>query len=235
MIARLAALVAAVSLLAACAPSGPSEITAQPSITPQASEPDVDPRDYTFRIRNRFCISAGTGSAVLIAPDVLVTNRHVVESATTVEAETWDGEAFTVKVARSNMISDLAIVELADPITDVTPASLGRNPEQGDAVSAVGYPRGGPITKTDGKVKGLVDGSDYGEVGQVIQFTAGIEPGSSGGPLIGEDGSVVGIVFAEDIRTSTPLAITVTALRRALEHPSANHETTDCFGDPTNG
>src|SRR5688572_8474314 len=49
--------------------------------------PVVDPRTYTVRIRSQTCEGLGVGSGFLIDPSTIVTNRHVVEGAETLEVD----------------------------------------------------------------------------------------------------------------------------------------------------
>ena len=65
---------------------------------------------------------------------------------------------------------------------------------------AVGYPLGGALTLTHGKVLGYLDGTRLGPSiafpGQVIEVSAPVKHGNSGGPLLDARGRLVGVVFA---------------------------------------
>ena len=67
-------------------------------------------------------------------------------------------------------------------------------------MTAVGYPLGGPLTLSPGKVIGYLDGNTLpGEIafdGKVMQLSTQIKHGNSGGPLLDSKGRVVGVIFA---------------------------------------
>jgi S1-C subfamily serine protease len=74
----------------------------------------------------------------------------------------------------------------------------GRGPRAGEAVVAIGFPLKGllgsdPIV-TSGTISAL---AGLGNDRRTIQITAPVQPGNSGGPLLGENGSVVGVVVAK--------------------------------------
>lgn len=67
-------------------------------------------------------------------------------------------------------------------------------------MTAVGYPLGGALTLTHGKVLGYLDGTKLDPSiafpGQVIEVSAPVKHGNSGGPLLDARGRLVGVVFA---------------------------------------
>jgi S1-C subfamily serine protease len=83
----------------------------------------------------------------------------------------------------------------------------------GDAVTAVGYPLGGPLTLSAGTVIDRVDGASLGIEGPVMRLTATVRPGNSGGPVLDRKGHVVGIVYAIERATGFGLAVPVDTLR----------------------
>jgi S1-C subfamily serine protease len=106
------------------------------------------------------------------------------------------------------------VVVLFDPDLDVALLSLDRrlgeparfaqdDPERGTVGAALGYPGGGGLTVIPAAVTGTYRaiGHDiYGENSvprQIIELRAAIDRGDSGGPLILEDGTIGGLVFAE--------------------------------------
>ncbi|WP_427383883.1 S1C family serine protease [Janibacter sp. G56] len=153
------------------------------------------------------------GSGVIIddAGHVL-TNNHVVSGAATVTVTLSDGRGYEAKVAGTDASTDLAVLTLVDPPSDLTPITLGDSDQLtvGDPVMAVGNPLGLSGTVTTGIVSALnrpvttqeeSQSNDpfaqqtQGEtvVTNAIQTSAAINPGNSGGALVDASGRLVGI------------------------------------------
>lgn len=175
-------------------------------------------REMTVRIRATGCGALGTGSGFAIGDGIIVTNRHVVESATRLSLNTWDGASVEAQLVGLDLTDDLALVQV-----DRQPASAGAlaaaDPVSGAAVTVVGYPLGGQQTFTDGEV---VDYArlDTTEGPRVLRVAAEIWPGNSGGPVLDDTGRVVGVVFAIERATDFALAVPVSQLRRMLARDS---------------
>lgn len=164
-------------------------------------------RESTLRVRAILCNGAGyaSGSGFAINENTLVTNRHVAENTSLLQLSTWDGRDYSVSIGSVSYLNDLAILRVTGNL--IEPLKIGSGIVEGQTVYAVGYPMGGAWTLTSGEVYDIVDGMEYGETGNVIRMTAGVEPGNSGGPLLDEIGNVVGVVFAQDLRNGLNLAI----------------------------
>jgi len=169
-------------------------------------------REATLRVRSIGCTAAGlgTGSAFVIDGNTLVTNRHVAEGTREIQLSTWDGRDFKVSVGSISHINDLAVLRIQETVKETF--TRGPSAEEGQTVHAVGYPLGDAWTLTSGEIYDIVDGDEYGETGKVIRMTAGVQPGNSGGPLLDDEGRVVGIVFAMDTRNGLALAISAERL-----------------------
>jgi S1-C subfamily serine protease len=166
----------------------------------------------TVRVRNVSCLGVGRGSGFAIASNVLVTNRHVLAGAETIEVSTWNGHTYEVASASVGVLGDLglAVVDGRLPLV----GEFGPPPEAGDLVTAVGYPRGGPLTLSEGAVVDRVAGARLDVEGPVVRLTARVQPGNSGGPLLDAKGRIAGIVYAIEIGSGFGLAIPVDTLRR---------------------
>ncbi len=184
---------------------------------------EVDPGAYTVRIRSQTCEGLGVGSGFLIDATTIVTNRHVVEGAETLEVETSEGEELTVEVANQGLLADLAVVRLAssmeDAMGDGTPhATLAPvNPEPGADIRAYGYPEGGALTVTEGEVEDYIADPLLGNLSKVIRSDVEIHPGNSGGPAIDDRNQVVGVVYAIEVATEASLIVPVDTLQRLLQ------------------
>ena len=137
--------------------------------------------------------STGTG-VVLTADGYLITNAHVVAGADKVQVACADNRVLDAALVGFDAREDLAVLKVeAD---DLTPAEFGDSSALrcGDPVAAIGDPLGYRSTITDGIVSALdrdveVDGTSM----VLIQTSAAINMGNSGGALINQYGQVVGI------------------------------------------
>jgi S1-C subfamily serine protease len=108
-----------------------------------------------------------------------------------------------------------------DPSQNVPTLSTSAVPP-GTQVWAAGYPEGDQLSVTPGIVIDYVDGTRYGESGQVMEISNTIQPGDSGSPLLDSEGRVVGVVFATETATGDGLAIPASTLSQYLKSPGSN-------------
>jgi serine protease Do len=141
----------------------------------------------------------GSGSAVVFTNEGhLLTNAHVVGSASHGEATYSDGEEASFQVIGVDPLSDLAVLKASDA---PPPATLGNADELvvGQLVVAVGSPLGLAGSVTAGVVSALgrslpvTRGQAQRVIEDVIQTDAALNPGNSGGALADSHGHVVGI------------------------------------------
>lgn len=136
----------------------------------------------------------GSGSGVVIRHAslgvVVATNCHVLGNATRAFIKDGDGEVVAADLAARDRPRDLCLLRPRQSLV-ATPAQLA-NPkdlEIGDRVYAIGTPRGFSLTLSDGLVSGF---RDLGGT-RLIQSTAPISNGSSGGGLFDGKGRLVGV------------------------------------------
>ncbi len=134
---------------------------------------------------------------------VIVTNYHVVEDATNISVTFSDGDAYAAAVLGSDAYSDLAVLSLNAPANEFEPLQIASSStlEVGDFVAAVGSPFGLEGSMTTGIVSQLgrtITESAAGNypIADMIQTSAPINSGNSGGPLLNDKGQVVGITTA---------------------------------------
>ena len=146
------------------------------------------------------CILPGSGSSgtgVVVSTDgYIVTNAHVVEDALSVQVILTGGTTLDASIVGIDKISDLAVLWVDHD--GLIPAELGDSNmlRVGDAVVAIGDPLGVALrgTMTDGIISGINrDMVMDGRTMTLIQTTAALNEGNSGGPLINCYGQVVGI------------------------------------------
>ena len=141
-----------------------------------------------------------SGSGFIIDPSgIAVTNNHVVTGAATLEVFVGGSdESVNARVLGVSECFDLAVLQLEGdgyPFFEFRDGAV----DPGLKVFAAGFPLGDPeYTLLDGIVaKAKADGdTNWASVDSVIEHTASIQPGNSGGPLIDESGQVVGINYA---------------------------------------
>jgi serine protease Do len=143
----------------------------------------------------------GTGSGVVLdTGGNILTNSHVVENAAKLTVTFSDGREFSAKVVGRDPDTDVAVVKLEKPPSNLVAARIGDSSkmEVGEWVLAIGSPLGLDQSVTAGIISGK------GRVGAHVQMSgrrmreylqtdAKINPGNSGGPLVNLDSEVVGI------------------------------------------
>ena len=135
------------------------------------------------------------GSGVIVDPSgIALTNAHVVERATDIEAVTADGKKHKAKLIGVDRRTDLAVLRLQGG-GPYPAASLGDSDtiKVGDWVLAIGSPFGLQQTVTAGIISAKGRSLGGGPFDDFLQTDAAINPGNSGGPLVNMSGEVVGI------------------------------------------
>jgi S1-C subfamily serine protease len=143
----------------------------------------------------------GTG-VVIIDNGTILTNLHVVHGARRIKVVFADGLESEADIVGLQPQHDLAVLKarkIPDDLQAATMRSTG-DLSPGDHVTAVGFPFGIGPSVSHGVVSGLRREfrSPEGQriLTNLIQFDAAANPGNSGGPLVTDDGEVVGIVTA---------------------------------------
>lgn len=137
---------------------------------------------------------AQTGTAFVVnAAGQLLTAAHVVRNCTLLEAQK-DGETFPVTSVASSDLLDLAVLDSGRPATSVLPFREGNTLVLGESVTNVGYPLSGLLATTPNVTRGNVSARAglKGSVG-LFQFSAPIQPGASGGPVVSDGGELLGV------------------------------------------
>jgi len=160
----------------------------------------------------------GVGSGFFIRGGEIVTNAHVIKGAYSAEVHSFLKTYEHVTITKRDADVDLALLSVrADGESKVALAdATGLRP--GQRVIAIGNPLGLDRTVSDGLIS-AVRGIP-GEL-QVIQISAPISPGSSGGPLLNMEGSVIGVASASlSEGQNLNFAIGVETLKQFLQKPN---------------
>src|SRR5215210_4237447 len=166
-----------------------------------ARDPEVlaaGPR--TVRVTSIACGYGVEGSGWVAAPNLVVTNAHVVagEAATRVQPG-GTGPRLRAEVILFDDRNDVAILRVSGLGLDPMPLAT---PHVGEASAVLGFPENGPLDiqpARTGSTRRVISGDAYnqGPVKRTVtSFRVYVRPGNSGGPVVNGDGEVVATVFA---------------------------------------
>lgn len=146
-------------------------------------------------------IQSGAGSGVIVdAEGFIVTNHHVIDSATKISVTLRDGTSYEARLVGSDQELDVALLEI-NPDKKLTAATFGDSDALmvGQRTVAIGNPLGqlgGSVT--EGILSALNrDVVIDGQTMSLLQTDTAINPGNSGGGLFDQNGNLIGIVNAK--------------------------------------
>jgi S1-C subfamily serine protease len=148
-----------------------------------------------FEVRSEAGVGTGWVLHSASGGSTLVTNYHVVQSVYEgggrVVTIANDGTTLSARITRISPAADLALLETQAtlPVLKATAAT----PSVGDAVVVVGS----SVGLTGSVSTGIVSGFRTDDGRHLIQFTAPVSPGNSGGPVVNRRGEVIGITEAK--------------------------------------
>ena len=158
----------------------------------------VLPSVVSLRVhQRRGAALSGQGSGLVVAPDgYVLTNSHVVQGAQQVVAVFSDGAEASGRVVGDDPATDLALVRVSGDTPAHAALAPGVRPRPGQLAIAIGNPLGFDATVSAGVISALgrsLSGPHGQLIDDVIQHTAPLNPGNSGGPLVASGGRVLGI------------------------------------------
>ena len=168
--------------------------------------------------------ASGSGTGFYLnAPNIFVTNYHVVEGNKNVAIENQTQDRFIAKVIYVNPDADIAFLKSENHTPDSTiPFDSVQEVRSRDKVFVLGFPFGMPYTITEGIVsneKQLLDGKNF------IQTDAAVNPGNSGGPVVNAEGLLVGVTTAKFTEAdNVGFAIPAKIVREELDTLAQNTE-----------
>ena len=169
---------------------------------------------------------SGAGSGFVVTPDgYVMTNSHVVSSAKRIRVRTSTGEEAEARVVGDDPATDLALVRVETPLPYL-PVDGSVSPRVGQLAVAIGNPLGFESTVSTGVVSALgrsLRGRGNRLIDGVIQHTAPLNPGNSGGPLLDTAGRVIGVntaIIARSQNLGFAIAVETAAwvLGQILQH-----------------
>ncbi|MGI3785468.1 MAG: S1C family serine protease [Janthinobacterium lividum] len=204
-----AVLVVAIAVIAALAfrlgSSSAASQSTSPSPTP-TPEPTATPLPvpelYTRVVPSVVLITTSKGAlgsgTVVTDTGTILTANHVISGGGRLTVVFADGTRAAAEVASANPKNDTAMLEPQKLPEVVVPAALGGGVAVGSDVVAMGNPLGLQDSTTSGIVSGLnrTSKTTAGSIRGLIQFDAAVNPGSSGGPLLNDQGLVIGVVVS---------------------------------------
>ena len=140
----------------------------------------------------------------------IVTNNHVIAGASQIQVTFADGTTVPATVVGKDLNSDLAVVKVNVPASQLHPVTV-MNSDQvkvGQLAIAIGNPYGLSNTMTEGIISGLSRSLPVGldtqsaqtgptySIPDIIQTDAPINPGNSGGVLVNDQGQLMGVTSA---------------------------------------
>jgi len=161
------------------------------------SQYDFFGRAYYSQVQGSGFIYNFTGQVVV------VTNYHVVDSAINITVTFSNGNAYSTTVLGSDPYAELAVLSVDAPEEEYVPLEIASSSslQVGDPVMVVGTPYGLAGSMSTGFVSALgrtltAETTGGYVIANVIQTTAPLNPGNSGGPVLNYQGQVVGIATA---------------------------------------
>lgn len=196
------AVVLCMSLLCANASAATLVVIDLADMVDEISPSVVEVFTETKQVGSRFreYVTEGAGSGVVLTEDgYIVTNHHVIDGASTIKVRLSNGTTYAAALTGTDEKTDLAVLKIS--ASGLTAAELtdSSSVRVGDFVIAVGNPLGelgGTVTE------GIISAKDRevtidGRTMTLLQTSAAVNPGNSGGGLFNLDGELVGVVNAK--------------------------------------
>jgi S1-C subfamily serine protease len=197
-----------------------------PALAGSAVVQDVASSVLKIRGQAPSCSRQLEGSGFVFAPELVMTNAHVVAGTARTGVEVVNSRGVTIELDAEVVLYDpeVDVAVLRVPQLAAEPLPFAPEPALvGDDGIVLGYPLDGPFTPTAAKVRDRIqlrgpDIYDSGEVTRdVYTVRAVVRSGNSGGPMIDPQGRVVGVVFGAALDDSeTGFVLTVEQVAPAI-------------------
>ncbi len=201
--------------------TGPVELPGEAQLSAAATAAGPS----TVKIVSQSCGVVIEGSGFVVASGLVVTNAHVVAGSHQVTVEDRNG-LHSSTVVYFNPVFDMAVLRV-DGLSDRPLSLSGHLVTRGTTAAVLGYPGGGAFTVDGAGVRAVIEaqGNDiYGNrltTRTVYDLQSIVRPGNSGGPVIGPNGQVIGMVFSRStVNNNVGYALTSPAIELQLERVS---------------
>jgi S1-C subfamily serine protease len=138
-----------------------------------------------------------SGTGFFVAPNILITNNHVVRACTKpIQVRYPERASDAATIFGQDSTNDLAL--LRTEMDNISVASFRFQPQLGESVATYGFPYFGLLSSSGNFTLGTVTSlTGMKDDTRLFQISTPIQPGNSGGPLLDMSGSVLGIVVAQ--------------------------------------
>jgi len=164
------------------------------------SEPSLPARKAELPPTQSQTQPAVTGSGFIVSAHEVVTSYHVIRGCSQIRLSGSSEPAGVplLAIAATDVPNDLALLKSETAFTNAATFSNGSALKLGESVIAVGYPLHGVLASSVNVTAGTVSATaGPADDTRLLQMTAPVQPGSSGGPLLDLSGLVVGVVAAQ--------------------------------------
>ncbi len=159
-------------------------------------------QNSVVKIIGQGCGGIVEGSGFIVAPNLIMTNAHVVAGITSPYITTLFGRNYDAHTILFDPNLDLAILKVNGLTGPVLTISSQNYPSNTQGI-VMGYPGGGSFSVVPATIINQVEATGQNIYGtssttrSIYEINAQVIPGNSGGPLINSAGQVIGIVFAQ--------------------------------------
>lgn len=218
-------LVLVLGVAGGCAADGPDAEAAVPGADVPVEQVAAEHGDAVWRVETDGCGWTGVGSAFAIDATRFVTNHHVIANDSSPVLRSRSGDVRSGRVVGADPERDVAVIEVDDPVESSLPWAPTASLRVDERVVVLGYPRPDhAFTVSYGSIVTIADGP--GDEDAVLA-NAPVERGSSGGPALRGDGSVIGVVTravlddpSHFVTIVHPAGALARAVERATTHPT---------------
>ncbi len=149
-------------------------------------------------------LGSGVGTGIVMSEDgYIATNSHVVNGATEITVQAYDGKKYDATLIGESEIDDLAVIKINAKGLEVAKFGKSSDALVGDAVVVIGHPAGlefgwtstyGRLSAINRDIKIRDDDGTMTKKMTLIQTDANVNSGNSGGPMFNDHGEVIGII-----------------------------------------
>lgn len=141
----------------------------------------------------------GSGSGVFISSNLIATNEHVIKGCLNedvkIKVQCHDGKEYYAELKKVSVDNDVAIIKTQESKSGFIPNIQVKYPNILDEIIVIGSPQGDKNLASKGNISKIANTESYLDI-SLLQMTAPISEGSSGGPVFNKCGEIVGVTVA---------------------------------------